>query len=160
MAQKQGRIKAVAAGRRDPGSTTEALEANPMAWSKSVDEEYPKLVEMGVIDGNDVKRYTRKQLEGEGIFLKDMKAVPLGLYHTHHYDEGGNVDRLETQVAAKGHNGNMKEVIHCSETFAATPGEDTSRILSAIAVKKDLERKTGDVEKTHCIKSTTRLEKI
>ena len=117
----------------------EALEADPIAWSKSIDEEYPKLVEMGVIDDNNGKGYTKKQLELEGIFLKDMKAVPLGLYHTHHYDKGGNVDRLKTRAAVKGHSGNMTRGIHYSETFAATPREDTSRILSAVAVKKNLE---------------------
>ena len=44
----------------------------------------------------------------------------------------------------------MTKGIHDSETFAATPREDTSRILSAVAVGKDLERKTGDVEKAFC----------
>ena len=34
LAQKQGRTKAVAAGRRDPRSTMEALEADPIAWSQ------------------------------------------------------------------------------------------------------------------------------
>ena len=128
----------------------EALEADPIAWSKSIDGEYPKLVEMDVIDGNNGKGYTRKQLEEEGIFLKDLKAVPLGMYHTHHYGKGGNVDRLKTRAAVKGHSGNMTKGIHYSETFAATPKEDTSRILSAVAVKKDFERKTGDVEKAFC----------
>ena len=83
LAQEKGRIKAVVAGRRDPRSTLEALKADPIAWSESIDEEYPKLVEMGVIDDNNGKGYTRKQLEAEGIFLDDMKAAPLGLYHTH-----------------------------------------------------------------------------
>ena len=95
LAQEQGRTKAVVAGRRDPRSAMEALEADPIAWSKSNDEEYPKLVEQGVTDDNNGKGYTKKQLEEEGIFLEDMKAVPLGLYHTHHYDKGGNVDRLK-----------------------------------------------------------------
>jgi len=130
----------------------EALEADPIAWSNSIDEEYPKLVEMGVFDDNNGKGYTKKQLELEGISLKDMKAVPLGLYHTHHYDKGGNVDHLKTRAAVKGHSGNMTKGIRYSETFAVTPREDTSRILSAVhvAVEKDLERKTGDVEKAFC----------
>ena len=138
LAQKQGRTKAVAAGRKDARSTIEALEADPIAWSNSIDEEYPKLVEMGVIGDRNGKGYTKNQLELEGIFLKDMKAVPLGLYHTHHYDKGGNVDRLKTRAAVKGHSGNMTRDTQYSETFAATPREDPSRILSAVAVKKDL----------------------
>ena len=101
----------------------EALEADPIAWSESIDDEYPRLVEMGVIDDNNGKGYTKKQLEKEGIFLEDMKAVPLGLYHTHHYDKGVNVDRLKTRAAVKGHSGNMTKGIHFSETFAATPRE-------------------------------------
>ena len=44
----------------------------------------------------------------------------------------------------------MTKGINYSETFTATPREDTSRILSAVAVKKDPERKTGDVEKVFC----------
>ena len=60
-----------------------------------------------------------------------MKAVPLGLYHTHHYDKGGNVDRLKTRATVNGHSGNMTRGIHYSKTFAATPREDTSGILSA-----------------------------
>ena len=79
-----------------------------------------------------------------------MQAVPLGLYHTRHYDTGDNVDRLKTRATIKGHSGNMTKGIHYSETFAATPREDTPRILSAVAVRKDLERKTGDVEKAFC----------
>ena len=150
LAQKQGRIKAVAAGRRDPRSTIEALEADPVGWSKSIADEYPKLVEMGVIDDNNGKGYTWQELEDQGIYLKSMKAVPLGLYHTHHYDKEGNVDRMKTRAAVKGHSGNMTKGIHYSETFAATPREDTSRILSAIAVRKNLKRKTGDVEKAFC----------
>jgi hypothetical protein len=150
LAQKQGRTKAVAAGRRDPRSTMEALESDPIAWSQSIDDEYPKLVKMGVIDDNNGKGYTKRQLELEGIFLDDMKAVPLGLYHTHHYDKEGGVDRLKTRATVKGHSGNMTKGIHYSETFAATPREDTSRIMSAAAVKKNLKRKTGDVEKAFC----------
>ena len=141
LAQKQGRTKAVAAGTRDPRSTMEALEADPIAWSKSIDEDYPKLVEMGVIDDNNGKGYTKKQLELEGTFIKDTKAVPLGLYHTHHYDKEGNVDRLKTRATVKGHSGNMAKGIHYSETFAATPREDTSKILSAVAVRKTLSAK-------------------
>ena len=55
LAQKQGRTKAVAAGKRDPRSTMEALESGPIAWSQSIDDEYPKLVKMGVIDDNKGK---------------------------------------------------------------------------------------------------------
>ena len=128
----------MAAGRRDPRSTMEALESDPIAWSQSIDDEYPKLVKMGVIDDNNGKGYTKRQLELEGIFLDDMKAVPLGLYHTHHYDKEDGVDRLKTRAAVKGHNGNMTKGIHYSETFAATPRENTSRIMSAAAVKKNL----------------------
>ena len=89
-------------------------------------------------------------MEEEGIFLKDMNAEPPGLYHTHHYDKGGGVDRLKTRAATNVHSSNMAKGIHDSETFAATPREDTSRILSAVAVEKDLERKTGGVEKAFC----------
>ena len=77
----------MAAGRKDLRSTMEALGADPIAWSESIDEEYSKLVEIGVTGDNNGEGYTKKQLELEGIFLKDMKAVSLGLYHTHHYDK-------------------------------------------------------------------------
>ena len=105
---------------------------------------------MGVIDDNNGKGYTKKQLESEGIFLDGMKTVPLGLYHTRHHDKGGNVDRLKTRAAVRGHSGNMTKGIHYSEAFAATSREDTSRNLSAVAVKKNLKRKTGDFEKAFC----------
>jgi hypothetical protein len=39
LAQKQGRTKAVVAGRKDPRSTMEAFEDGPIAWSKFIDEE-------------------------------------------------------------------------------------------------------------------------
>ena len=58
----------------------ESLGADPIAWSKSIDEEYPKVVKMSVIGDNNGKDCTKRQLEEEeGIFLKDMKTVPLGL---------------------------------------------------------------------------------
>ena len=110
LAQKQGRIKAVATGKQSPRSTMDSLEADPIAWSKFIDEEYPKLVEMGVVDYNNSKGYTRKQLEEGGIFLKDTEPVPLGLYHTHHHDKGVNVG------AIKGHSGDVTKGIHYSET--------------------------------------------
>ena len=65
----------------------------------------------------------------------------------------------------------MTKGIRYSETFAATPREDTSMIFSAVAMEKDLERKTGDVEKsnllgefatrkTNSVEATTRLEEV
>ena len=44
----------------------------------------------------------------------------------------------------------MKKGVHYWETFTATPREDTSRILCALVVMRNLKRRCGDIEKAYC----------
>jgi hypothetical protein len=62
----------------------------------------------------------------------------------------GEINRHKTRCAVKGHKGNMQKGTHFTETFAATPREDTGRIMSALFVLCNLLNMTCDVEKAYC----------
>ena len=108
----------------EPANTREALEhpKRGRKWSESMDEEINGLTKMGVLDHG----YTLTDLYNIGI---TARPVPLGLYHTHKTDKEGDVNRLKTRAAVKGHRGNMMKGVHFWETFAPTPSEDTARAL-------------------------------
>ena len=74
----------------------------------------------------------------------------VGLYHTHKHSNEGEINRHKTRYVVKVHKCNMQKGTHFTETFAATPPEDTGRIMSAIFVLCDLLNMTGDVEKAYC----------
>jgi hypothetical protein len=120
-AAKARRQKAVAADSiPEPRNTREALERDPLGWSKSIREEIGPLIEMGVLDeGPDSMGYSKEQLLAEGIDINVKKAVGLGLYHTHKFDKEGEIDRLKSRAALQGHKGNMQRGNHYTETFNA-----------------------------------------
>ena len=151
-AAKARRQKAVAAGTiPEPRSTQEALERDPEGWCASIHEEIDPLIKMGVPDeGPDSAGYTKEQLLAEGIDINVRKPVFVGLYHTHKFDKEGEVDRLKTRCALKGHKGNMQRGIHYGETFTPTPKEDTARLLIAIMCLYNLCRMTCDIVKAYC----------
>jgi site-specific DNA-cytosine methylase len=129
----------------EPANTREALEhpERGKQWAESMDEEIGGLTRMGVLDHG----YTRRDLHKMGI---TTPPVPLGLYHTHKHDKAGEINRLKTRAAVKGHRGNMKKGIHYFETFAPTPSEDTARVLQCLTLRHNLVRKCGDIEKAYC----------
>jgi hypothetical protein len=90
---------------------------------------------------------TKTDLLKEGIDISKRPAVYVGLYHTHKHDSNRQNDRYKTRCAVKGHKGNMQKGTHFTETFAATPREDTGRVLTALFVLLNLINRTGDVEK-------------
>jgi site-specific DNA-cytosine methylase len=153
MIAKAKRRKAVAAGDiAEPNSTREALERDHEKWIPSIVEEIQPLFDKGVLcQGPEDKGYTKADLLKEGIDITVRPAVYVGLYHTHkHNDTYGTIDRHKTRCAVKGHKGNMQKGTHFTETFAATPREDTGRILTALFVLCNLINRTGDVEKAYC----------
>jgi hypothetical protein len=106
---------------------------------------------MGVLDqGPNDAGYSKAELKVEGIDIDVRPAVFVGLYHTHKTNGEGDIDRHKTRCAVKGHKGNMQKGNHFNETFAATPREDTARILTALMVLLNLVYKTGDVVKAYC----------
>jgi site-specific DNA-cytosine methylase len=129
----------------EPADTREALEhpERGRIWSESMDEEIEGLTKMGVLDHG----YTLQDLHNIGI---TARPVPLGLYHTHKTDKEGDVNRLKTRAAVKGHRGNMQKGVHFWETFAPTPGEDTARIMQCLTLKHNLIRRCGDIVKAYC----------
>jgi hypothetical protein len=151
-AVKARRQKAVAADSiPEPRNTQEALERDPDGWCASIHEEIDPLIKMGVLDeGPESAGYSKDQLLQEGIDITVRKPVFVGLYHTHKFDKCGDIDRLKTRCALKGHKGNMQRGIHFAETFTPTPKEDTARLLVALMCLYDLCRKTGDIVKAYC----------
>jgi hypothetical protein len=129
----------------EPANTREALEhpERGKQWAESMDEEIDGLTKMGVLDHG----YTLRDLHNMGIH---SSPVPLGLYHTHKTDKEGEVNRLKTRAAVKGHRGNMKKGVHFYETFAPTPSEDTARVLQCLIILLNLTRMCGDIEKAYC----------
>ena len=53
-------------------------------------------------------------------------------------------------MAVAGHPGNMQKGIHYDKTFAATPGQNASRILQAILVRYKWKRKCFDIKQAYC----------
>ena len=149
---KPKRRKVVAAGDvAEPSSTREALEQNHEKWIPSIAEEVQPLFDKGVLcQGPEDKGYTKAELLAEGIDIDVRPAVYVGLYHTHKHSGEGDINRHKTRCAVKGHKGNMQKGTHFTETFAATPREDTGRMLSAMFVLLNLLQLTGDVEKAYC----------
>jgi hypothetical protein len=129
----------------EPANTREALEHphRGRQWAKSMDEEINGLTRMGVLDHG----YTLQDLHRMSI---TAPPVPLGLYHTHKHDKTGEINRLKTRAAVKGHRGNMRRGVHYFETFAPTPSEDTARVIQCLTLKHNLVRKCGDIEKAYC----------
>ena len=80
----------------------------------------------------------------------DKPPVPIGLYHEHKHGSTGEVTKRKTRAAVQGHSGNMHKGIHFWATFAATPREDTCRIMQAIMVRDNLFQKSGDIVKAYC----------
>ena len=106
---------------------------------------------MGVHDqGPNDAGCSKAELKVDGIDIDVRPAVFVGLYHTHKTNGEGDIDRHKTRCAVKGHKGNMQKGNHFNETFAATPREDTARILTALMVLLNLVYKTGDVVKAYC----------
>ena len=133
----------------EPANTLEALEGEHyQEWIESCEDEIQGLIRMGVLDTNgDVGGYTRQELIDKGI---TSKPVPIGLYHTHKTGKDGEVTRRKTRAAVQGHKGNMQKGIHFTETFAATPNEDTSRFLTCLTIALNLRRKSCDIVKAYC----------
>ena len=133
----------------EPANTLEALEGDFYEeWILSCEDEMNGLIKMGVLDTNgDIGGYTRKELINLGI---TSKPVPIGLYHTHKTGKDGKITRRKTRAAVQGHKGNMQKGVHFTETFAATPNEDTSRFLTCITVALNLKRRSCDIVKAYC----------
>ena len=50
----------------------------------------------------------------------------------------GEIEREKARAAIQGHRGNMQKGVHFFETFAATPQEESIRILAILTIKLNL----------------------
>ena len=96
--------------------------------------------------GAEDRGYTKADLLKEGIDITKRPTVYVGIYHTHTHDSNRQIDRHKTRCAVKG---NIQKGTHFTETFAATPREDTGRVPTALFVLLNLIIRTGDVEKAY-----------
>ena len=143
--KKKKRTKAVGTGKdAAPANVREALEHPECElWVASMGNEFNGLVDMGVFDCG----YTQAQCEAEGC---KGKAVPLGTYYEVKFGDNGQQVKKKTRIAVKGHPGNMTKGVHFNETFAATPKENSSRILCGLVVLLNLTRLCFDITKAYC----------
>jgi site-specific DNA-cytosine methylase len=144
--KKRKRAGAVGTGKDPPPKNArDAIFDRPdsVEWAQSMTNEFYGLVQLGVLDLG----YTEQQLKDEGIY---SKPVPLGTYFDNKYDQEGVLAKRKTRIAVKGHPGNMTKGIHYEETFSATPRESTAKILCALAVLFNLQRKCFDITKAYC----------
>jgi len=148
QAAKKRRTKAVQTGHAaPPKNVKEALYGGEaIAWTESLGNEFWGLVEMGVVDLG----YTQDNLIAEGIDLKKRPAVPCGTYFEHKFNSEGELAKHKSRVAIQGHKGNMQKGVHFSETFAATPRENTAKMMCALVVMLNLVRRAFDITKAYC----------
>ena len=112
-------------------------------WVASMGNEFNGLIDMGVFDCG----YAKAQCEVEGC---KGKPVPLGTYYEIKRGSEGQQTKKKTKIAVKGHPGNMTKGIHFNETFAATPKENSSRVLCGLVVLLNLTRLCFDITKAYC----------
>ena len=143
--KKKKRTKATAAGKEpDPKNVMEALDSSSgVEWAKALGNEFFGLVEMGVFDLG----YTKQQLIDQGI---TSSPVPLTTVLNNKYGETGELEKRKARIAVSGHPGNMQKGIHYTETFSATPRENTMKILCALIVELNLHRMSFDISKAYC----------
>jgi len=148
QAAKKKRTKAVQAGQTaPPKNVKEALYGEDAdTWTKSLGNEFWGLVEMGVMELG----YTKEMLLKEGIDTNKTPAVPCGTYFEHKFNSEGELAKHKARVAIQGHKGNMQKGIHFSETFSATPRENTWKIMCALTVLMNLTRRAFDITKAYC----------
>ena len=144
-AKKKRRIKAIAGDRETaPNKTRACLKSiRGFEWCNSIDEEFDDLTAMGVVKNG----YTIDEIRAMRI---TSPILPIILIHDYKYAKVGLINRLKTRAALQGDKWHTKKEVHYWETFTATPREDTSRILAALLVHKNLKRRCSDIEKAYC----------
>ena len=115
-------------------------------WHKAALTEFEGLTNMGVFDHD----YSWDELGKVGIDTKIKHPLPLSVICDHKYDKEGILDRLKVRMAIAGHPGNMQRGVHYDQTFAATPGQHSSRILQAIMVRNKYKRLAWDIKQAYC----------
>ena len=68
----------------------------------------------------------------------------------HKYSKEGELERLKVRMAIAGHPGNVQRGLHYDKTFAATPCQNSSRILQALLVRNRWSRLTWDIKQAYC----------
>ena len=152
--QGTGRKKKRGANDSAPQSIQKALEGDDgHAWADSMDKEVNGLTDKGVVLHDQTMNMCREQ----GI---NTTPVPIGIYFKEKTNQFGEVTQLKSRAAIQGHKGNMQRGVHFFETYAATPQEDTARILICLAVKNNMKRRSWDVEKAYCCAPIPPAERI
>lgn len=130
-----------------PATTRKALfqenreEANE--WLKSVLKEWQGFEDLGVFEHN----FTKEELAKRGV---TSRPVPLTEALEYKWGKHGELDRRKTRYPLAGHPGNMQKGVHYKETYAPTPSQNSTRLLSALTVLYKLFRKTGDISQAYC----------
>ena len=142
-----GRIK-------EPTSVRDAKTRSdwPM-WEQALKAEFDGLDKLGVFEHD----LTLRQLRERGIH---QSAVPQKLVFKMKYDGDGKVDKPKARNCIAGHRGVMRKGEHYFQTFAATPREDTARLLAAITVYKGYQRVAFDINSAFCQAECKDYEKI
>jgi hypothetical protein len=152
--QKKKRTKAAQTGKQVPQSVREALESDkPMKWIAAMNDEIDGLTDSGVL----LHDQSYQDLTKAGIH---SKPVPLGMYFDEKLNKMGEIEREKARAAIQGHRGNMQKGVHFFETFAATPQEESIRILAILTIKLNLKRRAYDIVKAYCWATIPQAERI
>lgn len=129
--------------RKCPKTLEEAF-AGPDAegWRAAAALEFKTLTDMGVFDHG----YTLEEVRALGI-KKD--PINMSIVLDNKYVDGV-FERHKVRAAVAGHKYNMKKGIDYDDVFAAAPNQNTSRLLSAMAVQMGLHRKSWDIKLAYC----------
>ena len=118
-----------------------------------MDDEINGLTDSGVL----LHDQSYQDLTKAGIV---SKSVPLGMYFDEKLNTMGEIEREKARAAIQGHRGNMQKGVHFFETFAATPQEESIRILAILTIKLNLKRRACDIVKVYCWATIPKDERI
>jgi len=116
-------------------------------WSAEGFKEYDGITDLGVFDhGPDGRGYTKAELQQLGITARPVATKAIC---DNKRGPNSEIIRHKVRIVVLGHPGNMFKGIHYSETFAAAPVQDSSRILMALATHFQLKQKSWDISQAY-----------
>ena len=144
-AAKAKRTKAVeTALKAAPKTIDEAYRSEEATeWVAAANLEFDTLTAMGVVDHN----YSLTDLRKLNITRQPIK---MSVVLDNKTDENGEINRRKVRMAVAGHKYNMTRGIDYDEVFSAAPNQNTTRLIQAMAVDMNLQRKAWDIKLAYC----------
>ena len=145
--KKRTKATATVGDKTAPRGISEALRncdrEEAFKWLASINKEWDGLNDMGVLKHD----LTKEDLIEMGI---TTNPIPFSICLDYKFNDTGQIDRYKTRFALAGHPGNMQKGVHYDKTYAATPNQQSARILQAIMIRYGMKRLAFDITMAYC----------